>query len=77
MADCGCAEARKNLEDYLHGELPDDSCGDIEDHLNACPPCKDEHSVGVALTEKVRSACCESAPEDLKITIVQKIQTVR
>jgi len=42
--------------------------------LKACPPCNDEHSVGIALTQKVKSACCESAPEELKTTIVQKIQ---
>jgi anti-sigma factor (TIGR02949 family) len=75
MADCGCEVARKNLEDYIHGELGEESCGDIEDHLKECPPCKDEHTVGVVLTNKVKSACCETAPEDLKHTIVQKIQT--
>jgi anti-sigma factor (TIGR02949 family) len=74
MADCGCQHARNNLEDYLHGELPQASCGEIEDHLKACPPCNDEHSVGIALTQKVKSVCCESAPEELKTTIVQKIQ---
>lgn len=75
MTDCGCEHARKNLEDYLHGELAKDSCGEIEDHLEGCPPCKDEHSVGIALTQKVKSACCESAPDELKSTIVQKIRS--
>lgn len=77
MADCGCEEARKNLEDYLHGELPSQHCSDLEDHLEACPPCKDEHTVGMVLTEKVRSACCETAPDDLKHSIVQRIETGR
>jgi anti-sigma factor (TIGR02949 family) len=75
MADCGCEEARKNLEDYLHGELPADNCGDLEDHLEVCPPCKDEHEVGIVLTKKVKSACCETAPDELKDSIVRKIET--
>jgi anti-sigma factor (TIGR02949 family) len=75
MTDCGCEVARKNLPDYLHGELTAQSCGDIEDHLQECPPCANEHTVGLVLRQKVKSACCESAPEELKKTIVQKIQT--
>jgi anti-sigma factor (TIGR02949 family) len=77
MADCGCEVARKNLEDYLHGELTEVNCADIEDHLQACPPCSDEHRVGVVLTNKVKSACCETAPEELKHTIVQNLEASR
>jgi anti-sigma factor (TIGR02949 family) len=76
MADCGCEVARNNLEDYLHGELSAVYCGDIEEHLQACPPCKDEHTVGMTLSEKVRSACCEAAPDELKKTIVYSIESL-
>ena len=74
MEDCGCDHARAKLEDYLHGELTSDSCGDIENHLAQCPPCKDEHTVGLTLTNKVKAACCETAPEELKAEIVQKLR---
>jgi anti-sigma factor (TIGR02949 family) len=74
MADCGCAVARAKLADYVHGELPADMCCDIEDHLAACPPCEDEHRVSITLKSKVKSACCETAPEGLKADIREKIQ---
>ena len=76
MADCGCEVARKNLEDYLHGELQGVHCDEIEQHLETCLPCKDEHTVGVTLTNKVKSACCETAPEQLKKTIVYSIESL-
>lgn len=75
MPDCGCQEARQNLEDYLHGELPQVNCGDLEEHLAACPPCQDEHTVGLMLTQKVKSACCETAPDELKATIVTSLDS--
>lgn len=74
MADCGCDEARANLENYLHGELANKKCSDIEDHLTACPPCQEEHAVGKTLKDKVKSACCETAPEALKRSIVAELE---
>jgi anti-sigma factor (TIGR02949 family) len=76
MGDCGCEHARAKLEDYLHGELPQESCCQIEDHLAECPPCQDEHTVGLTLTNKVKAACCETAPEQLKADIVSKLSGV-
>lgn len=74
MADCGCQEAQARMEDYLHGELTKESLGDVEDHLRECPPCDEERVVGEVLTNKVKSACCETAPEDLKLSIRQTIE---
>ncbi|HEV8013095.1 MAG TPA: zf-HC2 domain-containing protein [Pontimonas sp.] len=75
MADCGCEETRDKLEDYLHGELPDGACQDLEDHFQECPPCCDERDVGNLLTEKVKSACCETAPEELKLSIQKTLES--
>ena len=74
MVDCGCESARARLEDYLHGELAQQDCCDMEDHLKACQPCGDEHSIGKTLTLKVKSACCETAPEDLKRQIMASLE---
>jgi|TARA_B110000503_G_scaffold78441_1_gene120541 hypothetical protein len=46
----------------------------MEDHLKACQPCGDEHSIGKTLTLKVKSACCETAPEDLKRQIMASLE---
>ena len=75
MADCGCDEARANLEDYLHGELAGSASQDLEDHMDACPPCCDERDVGKVLTQKVKSACCETAPEELKQSIKKTLES--
>lgn len=75
MADCGCEETRNKLEDYLHGELPDGACQDLEDHFQECPTCCDERDVGNLLTEKVKSACCETAPEELKLSIQKTLES--
>jgi len=75
MTDCGCDEARARMEDYLHGELSAQHVSDVEDHMNACPPCGEEKNVGEILTQKVKSACCETAPEELKLSIRQKLES--
>ena len=75
MADCGCEETRDKLEDYLHGELPAGACQDLEDHFQECPPCCDERDVGTLLTEKVKSACCETAPEEPKLSIQKTLES--
>ena len=75
MTDCGCEETRNKLEDYLHGELPDGACQDLEDHFQECPQCCDERDVGNLLTEKVKSACCEKAPEELKLSIQKTLES--
>ena len=75
MADCGCEETRNKLEDYLHGELPQGACGDLEDHFQACPPCCDERDVGNLLTEKVKIASYETAPEELKLSIRKTLES--
>jgi mycothiol system anti-sigma-R factor len=74
MTDCGCDEARARMEDYLHGELTPDTVGDVEEHLSVCPPCDEEKKVGETLTNKVKSACCETAPESLKLSIRHRLQ---
>jgi anti-sigma factor (TIGR02949 family) len=74
MADCGCQETRNKLEDYLHGELPQGACQDLEDHFQECSPCCDERDVGALLTLKVKNACCETAPEELKLSIQKTLE---
>ena len=75
MADCGCEETRNKLEDYLHGELPQGACADLEDHFQGCTTCCDERDVGNLLTEKVKSACYETAPEELKLSIKKTLES--
>ena len=65
MTDCGCEKAKAELEEYLHREVAEQDFRDITEHLDHCEDCSGEHLVGLTLTEKVRRACQEKAPEEL------------
>ena len=70
MTDCGCDQARAELEEYLHRELSDEDVLMVEEHLAGCDDCTDEHLIGLTLTLKVRQACKEKAPEELRTAIL-------
>ncbi len=65
MTDCGCDKAKAELEEYLHREVSEQDFRDITDHLANCDDCSAEHLVGLTLTEKLRKACQDKAPEEL------------
>ena len=73
MTDCGCDKAKAELEEYLHRELADDDARDVSDHLENCADCSGEVLVGLTLTEKVRAACQESAPAELRESILASL----
>ena len=75
--DCGCAKARRALEEYVHHELRSDEAADIRAHLETCPDCRGEHLVSVTLTEVLARACRETAPEQLKIEVLTRIRSVQ
>jgi anti-sigma factor (TIGR02949 family) len=74
MTDCGCEKAKAELEEYLHRELSEQDFQDITNHLATCEDCSTEHLVGMTLSAKVRKACQETAPEELRLTIMARIQ---
>ena len=77
MGDCGCDKAKKDLEEYLHNELCSEEAADIRAHMENCVECSDEHRVGVVLTEAVKRACIESAPEELKNEVLSLIRAIQ
>jgi anti-sigma factor (TIGR02949 family) len=77
MTDCGCDKAKAELEEYLHRELSDQDFTDISDHLATCRDCSDEHLVGLVLTEKVRRACQETAPDDLVAAVRIRLEALQ
>jgi anti-sigma factor (TIGR02949 family) len=74
MTDCGCEKARAELEEYLHHELGRDDAADIREHIENCADCRAELRVGVAITEVVQRACKESAPEELRTVVLERIR---
>jgi anti-sigma factor (TIGR02949 family) len=77
MGDCGCDKAQKDLEEFLHNELCSEEAADIRAHMENCAECADELQVGVVLTEAVKKACDETAPEDLKAEVLTKLRALQ
>ncbi|EAR24330.1 alpha-ketoglutarate decarboxylase [marine actinobacterium PHSC20C1] len=73
MTDCGCEKAKAELEEYLDRELNEADFQDVSDHLDNCESCSSEHLVALALKLKVKQACRETAPEDLRNAILSKL----
>jgi anti-sigma factor (TIGR02949 family) len=75
MTDCGCDKAKAELEEYLHKEATTTAYADITEHLKTCTDCSEEHLVGLTLMLRVRSACNETAPEELRISVRAMLAT--
>jgi anti-sigma factor (TIGR02949 family) len=73
MNDCGCDKAKEELEEFLHHELSDDEAKTVAEHLAHCVDCNHEHLIGLALTEKVRKACQEQAPSELRDRVINAL----
>jgi anti-sigma factor (TIGR02949 family) len=73
MTDCGCDQAKAELEEYLHHELSDEDAADVAEHMATCEDCSHEHLVGLTLTEKVRKACQEQAPSELRERVLSAL----
>ena len=74
MTDCGCEKAKRDLEEYLHHELEKHEYADISEHLANCADCSDEVHLGRVLTEAVKRACQDTAPEELRLQVVSTLR---
>lgn len=73
MTDCGCEKARRDLEEYLRSEVCKTAAPDISEHLEHCSDCRDEVLVFRTLTQVLIRSCKESLPEDLRDTVVARL----
>jgi anti-sigma factor (TIGR02949 family) len=73
MTDCGCDKAKAELEEYIHNELAKQDAADVAEHMANCEDCTGEHLVGLALTLKVRQACRETAPQELREAVLNRL----
>jgi anti-sigma factor (TIGR02949 family) len=74
MTDCGCEKAKQDLEEYLHHELERSEYSDISEHLAHCTDCSDEVHVGRVLTDAVKRACQDTAPEELRLQVITSLR---
>ena len=73
-----CSEVLLRIFAYLDGELSAADVAKIGAHLRACGPCLAEHDLERTLKAVVRRSCGpETAPAALRISIMQRITTIR
>ncbi|MBB5633933.1 anti-sigma factor (TIGR02949 family) [Cryobacterium mesophilum] len=77
MTDCGCEKALAELEEFLHNELNKQDYADVREHMAGCGDCEGEARVGIVLTQAVKRACSESAPEDLRVQVLARIREIQ
>lgn len=77
MSDCGCEKARQDLEEYLRNEVCKTEHEDIRAHLENCQACRDEALVATTLTEVISRACKETAPEELREQVLNRLRSVQ
>ena len=75
--DYDCSRARLQLYQYLDGEMDQDDCAKISEHLAHCGPCLREYDLDQMLKAMVRRSCsCETAPNELRMQIMSRITTI-
>ncbi|MFZ4843615.1 mycothiol system anti-sigma-R factor [Mycetocola tolaasinivorans] len=75
--DCGCEAAKTNLEEYLRNEVCKTDAADIRAHLETCPSCQGEADLSRTLTEVIQRACKESAPQDLRDQVLERLRSIQ
>ncbi len=77
MSDCGCDKARRDLEEFVRGELCAEDATDIREHLSHCTTCNDEMHVNRKLTDAVQRACEENAPTSLRQSVLDALREMQ
>jgi anti-sigma factor (TIGR02949 family) len=73
-ADCG--KALDRLEQYLDGELPDETLAEVTAHLIDCFPCMERADFERRVRTVVRIRCVDQAPAELHERVRVRIRTV-
>ncbi len=72
-----CSKALYRMSEYLDGEMTAEDRREIAQHLAECAPCLEEHKLEQILKQMVRRSCSqETAPAQLRTTIMQRITTI-
>ena len=76
--DIDCREVIEAVYLYLDGEMADEDCAHIREHLDECSPCLRQYGVEQDIKALVARKCgCEIAPSELKVKVLARLQVVR
>ena len=73
MPDGDCSEAVHVLYHFLDGELTEERRRQIQDHLDACPPCFEAFDFEAELRIVIARKCREQVPDSLRQRIADAI----
>ncbi|WP_277454707.1 mycothiol system anti-sigma-R factor [Janibacter sp. DB-40] len=72
-----CSQALYRMSEYLDGEMTTEDAREIARHLTECAPCLEEHEREQIIKQLIRRSCArETAPQELRTTIMQRITTI-
>ncbi len=73
-----CNDVLDRVYDYLDGELDEEWCKDIQQHLDECAPCLEQFGLDKVVKQLVARHCgCDPVPEDLRAKVKARIEQVR
>lgn len=72
-----CTDVVEAVYLYLDGELSEDVIDNIRIHLDECAPCLREYGIEKEVKALIARSCCETAPDALRASIVQRLQIAR
>jgi mycothiol system anti-sigma-R factor len=76
--DIDCREVIEQVYLYLDGEMADDECAHIRQHLDECSPCLREFGVDQDIKALIARKCgCDTAPSELRVRVLARLQSVR
>jgi mycothiol system anti-sigma-R factor len=63
---------------YLDGEVSEDDCDHIRQHLDECEPCLREYGLDQVVKRLVAKHCgCDPAPTELRSKVLVRIRQVQ
>ena len=78
LESADCTETIYRIYEYLDGEMTPDDTRRIALHIQECAPCLAQADIDHAIKALVRRSCqCETAPESLRVTIMERLTQVR
>lgn len=76
--EVSCSEVLDRVYWYLDGEVSEDDCESIRQHLDECGPCLREFGLEEAVKRLIAKHCgCDHAPSDLRDKVLVRIREAR
>jgi mycothiol system anti-sigma-R factor len=72
-----CAEAVKQLWEYLDGELPPESRAAVEEHLSFCRQCCGEAEFATELRAFLAREAAEEIPDDVRTRLLATLDDLQ